>query len=94
MATNIKEFLADPQLLLNAAGEGIYGFDKLGHAVFVNPASERMTGWTAKELLGKNIHQYHHHSHENGEPYPCEDCNIYNTMRDGLERKVVDEVFW
>ncbi len=94
MATNLKEFLADSQLLLNAVGEGVYGFDKNGHAVFVNPASERMTGWTSQELLGKNIHQYHHHSHENGEPYPCEECNIYNTMRDGVERKIVDEVFW
>lgn len=91
---NIKELLADSQLLLNAVGEGVYGFDINGNAVFVNPASERMTGWKAEELLGKNIHQYHHHSHANGDAYPCEECNIYNTMRDGLERKISNEVFW
>ena len=94
MTANIKEFLADSQLLLNAVGEGVYGFDKNGHAVFVNPASEQMTGWKAAELLGKNIHQYHHHSHANGENYPCEECNIYNTMRDGIARKISHEVFW
>lgn len=94
MAENIKKLLADSQLLLNAVGEGIYGFDKTGNAVFVNPASEQMTGWKAEELLGKNIHQYHHHSHANGDAYPCEECNIYNTMRDGLERKITNEVFW
>lgn len=94
MAENIKRFLADSQLLLNAVGEGIYGFDKSGNAVFVNPASEQMTGWKAEELLGKNIHQYHHHSHANGDAYPCEECNIYNTMRDGIVRKITHEVFW
>ena len=94
MAANIKEFLADSQLLLNAVGEGVYGFDIDGNAVFVNPASEQMTGWLSAELLGKNIHKYHHHSHANGEPYPNEECNIYNTMRDGVERKITHEVFW
>jgi PAS domain S-box-containing protein len=94
MSTNIKEFLADPQLLLNAVGEGVYGFDKDGNAVFMNPASEQMTGWKSEELLGKKIHQYHHHSHENGDPYPSEKCHIYNTMNDGVERKITNEVFW
>lgn len=94
MANNIKEFLADSELLLNAVGEGVYGFDKAGNAVFVNPASEQMTGWKSAELLGKNIHKYHHHSHANGDNYPSEECNIYNTMRDGVERKITDEVFW
>ena len=32
----IKQFLNDPKLLLNAVGEGIYGFDLSGNAVFVN----------------------------------------------------------
>ena len=94
MHTNIKELLADSQLLLNAVGEGIYGFDKNGNAVFMNPASEQMTGWKSEELLGKNIHQYHHHSHENGDPYPSHECHIYNTRFDGVERKITNEVFW
>ncbi|WP_019029241.1 sigma-54 interaction domain-containing protein [Colwellia piezophila] len=94
MNSDITKFLAHPQLLLNAVGEGVYGFDKAGNAVFINPAAEQMTGWAADELLGKNIHQYHHHSHANGDPYPSDECNIYNTMRDGMERKITDEVFW
>lgn len=94
MPVNIKEFLADSQLLLNAVGEGVYGFDRDGNAVFVNPASEQMTGWKSAELLGKNIHKYHHHTYANGEVYPSEECSIYNTMRDGVERKITDEVFW
>ncbi|PCK32168.1 sigma-54 interaction domain-containing protein [Pseudoalteromonas piscicida] len=90
----IKHFLADPRLLLNAVGEGIYGFDLSGNAVFVNPAAERMTGWQSDELLGKKIHQYHHHSHADGSEYPADECNIYKTMFDGKTRQVTNEVFW
>ncbi|NRA70950.1 MAG: sigma 54-interacting transcriptional regulator [Gammaproteobacteria bacterium] len=92
--TNIKQYLADSDLLLNAVGEGIYGFDLQGHAVFVNPAAEQMTGWQAAELLGKNIHQYHHHSHADGSPHLSSDCKIYGTLHDGISRKVSGEVFW
>ena len=38
------DFLPENKLLLNAVGEGIYGFDLKGNAVFINPAAERMTG--------------------------------------------------
>jgi len=94
MSDNIEKFLVNSNLLLNAVGEGVYGFDSNGNAVFINPAAEQMTGWQAKELLGKNIHEYHHHSHKDGTPYPCNECHIYNTMRDGIERKITNEVFW
>ncbi|MBL1384965.1 MAG: sigma 54-interacting transcriptional regulator [Colwellia sp.] len=90
----IKQFLNDPKLLLNAVGEGIYGFDLSGNAVFVNPAAERMTGWKAEELLGKKIHQYHHHTRADGTPYPADECQIYCTMFDGKRREVNNEVFW
>ncbi|MDP2487580.1 sigma-54 interaction domain-containing protein [Pseudoalteromonas marina] len=90
----IKQFLNDPKLLLNAVGEGIYGFDLSGNAVFVNPAAERMTGWKAEKLLGKKIHQYHHHTRADGTPYPADECQIYCTMFDGKRREVNNEVFW
>jgi formate hydrogenlyase transcriptional activator len=80
MTNTIKQFLSDSELLLNAVGEGVYGFDTNGNAVFVNPAAEQMTGWLAEELLGKNIHQYHHHSHENGDKYPVEECKTYTCL--------------
>lgn len=91
---SLKDLLADSDLLLNAAGEGIYGFDLEGNAVFINPAAERMTGWKSQELLGKKIHQYHHHSHKNGQCYPAHECQIYATLQDGQPRHVSNEVFW
>src|SRR5205085_10825448 len=41
------------ELILNSAGEGICGLDANGKATYVNPAAARMTGYEAKELLGR-----------------------------------------
>jgi PAS domain S-box-containing protein len=87
-------FLPENTLLLDAVGEGVYGFDLAGNAVFINRAAQQMTGWRNAELLGKNIHNCHHHSHADGSPYPQESCPIYQTLKDGVAREVAHDVFW
>ncbi|KEO59526.1 sigma 54-interacting transcriptional regulator [Thalassospira permensis] len=89
-----REIERENQLILGAAGEGIYGVNSDGITTFVNPAAERMLGWTAEELVGKEIHSIIHHSHVNGAPYHAEHCPIYNAFREGIVRRVDDEVFW
>ncbi|MBU2533992.1 MAG: PAS domain S-box protein, partial [Alphaproteobacteria bacterium] len=82
------------QLILNAAGEGIYGVDADGRTTFLNPAAERMLGWRAIELIGRSAHSSIHHSHEDGSGYPIKACPIYAAFRDGKVHRVDDEVFW
>lgn len=82
------------QLILSAAGEGIYGIDAEGCATFVNPAAERMLGWKAEELIGVNIHSAIHYSHPDGSDYCVQDCPIYAAFKDGVVKRVEDEVFW
>lgn len=89
-----QEIEKDNQLILSAAGEGIYGVDAEGRTTFVNPAAEDMLGWTADEIVGKEIHSLIHHSHESGCHYPSQDCPIYAAFCDGVVHRVVDEVFW
>ncbi len=81
-------------LILNAAGEGIYGLDKEGYITFANPAAERMTGYSFSELSGRRQHDMIHHSKSDGAPYPREECPIYEAFRDGAERRISNEVFW
>ena len=85
---------AQAELILNAAGEGIYGLDLEGRCTFVNPAAAQMTGHDVDELLGKSMHDIVHHSHPNGCQYTREQCPIYAAFSDGMVRKVFDEVFW
>ncbi|MCW8930470.1 MAG: sigma 54-interacting transcriptional regulator [Gammaproteobacteria bacterium] len=82
------------ELILEAAGEGIYGLDINGVATFVNPTAVKMTGWTAEETIGGSIHYKHHHSHVDGSHYPHEECPIYAAIKDGEIHHVDNEVFW
>ena len=82
------------QLILRAAGEGIYGVNTEGRTTFLNPAAERLLGWTAEELVGREMHAAVHHSHADGSHYPNERCPIYAAFRDGAVHQVENEVFW
>ena len=81
-------------LILEAAGDGIYGLDAHGLTTFANPAAEAMTGWKAEELFGKYQHAILHHSHANGKAYPRDECPIYLALRDGRTHRCDSEVFW
>ena len=81
-------------LILNAAGDGIYGLDIEGRTTFINPAGARLIGWPAEELIGKLQHAILHHTHADGTPYPRDECPIYAALSDGAVHHVDDEVFW
>jgi len=82
------------QLILDAAGEGIYGLDREGRITFSNAAAAEILGWKLEDVQGQLAHDVHHHSHADGSPHPLEDCLIYAALRDGEVHRVDDEVFW
>jgi len=89
-----QETERDNQLLLSSVGDGIYSINSDGLATFVNPAGARMLGWEPQDMIGKNIHRIHHHTHADGSHYPVEDCPIYKAVRDGVVHEGRQEVFW
>jgi PAS domain S-box-containing protein len=93
-ARDAETWRAQTELILNAAGEGIYGLDVDGRCTFVNPAAARMTGHEVEELLGQSMHDLVHHSHTDGRRYSRETCPIYAAFNDGMVRNVCEEVFW
>ncbi|SLN34308.1 Formate hydrogenlyase transcriptional activator [Roseivivax jejudonensis] len=82
------------QLILNAAGEGIYGVNAEGKTTFVNRAAQEMLGWTSEDLLGRDMHALIHHHHLNGDVYHAQDCPIYRAFRFEQVHRIEDEVFW
>ena len=84
---------SEQQLILDAAGEGIYGLDANGNITFGNAASTEILGWQVEDTLNKKAHDVHHHSHADGSPYPREECPIYAALKDGEVHRVDDEVF-
>ncbi len=69
------------QALLDSAGEGIWGVDLNGTCTFVNRAAQRSLGYSAEELVGRNMHAMVHHHYPDGSPYPAEECSVYNVFR-------------
>ncbi|CAA9469742.1 MAG: diguanylate cyclase/phosphodiesterase (GGDEF & EAL domains) with PAS/PAC sensor(s) [uncultured Rubrobacteraceae bacterium] len=82
------------ELILDSAGEGIFGLDARGNTTFANPAAARMLGWDAKELVGRSQHEIIHHTRPDGTPYPKEECPIYEALADGKVHHVDGETFW
>lgn len=81
-------------LILDAAGEGIYGLNADGQLTFGNAAAESIVGWDVANIVGQRSHDVHHHSHPDGSPYPRDDCPIYAALTDGEVHHIEDEVFW
>ena len=90
----ISDLRRHNDLILDAAGEGIFGLDLEGKHTFVNPAAARMLGYTVDELMGRHSHSTWHHTKPDGSTYPTEDCPIYGAYKDGLVHHGDDEVFW
>lgn len=82
------------ELILNAVGEGIYGVDCEGNTTFVNEAATQILGWRAEDVIGKSLHDIHHHSYPDGRPYPSSECPIYAAVTDGKVHRGDDEFFW
>ena len=93
-SAQLAELRTRHQLILDSAGEGVYGLDADGNTTFCNEAATRLLGWSASDVVGHPLHDIHHHSHQDGSPYPREDCPIYAALKDGEVHRVDCEVFW
>ncbi len=82
------------RLLLEHAGDGIYGLDPNGCVTFVNRAALEMTGWTREEVCGRLQHELVHHSHRDGSRYNREECPIHHSLRGAQSNQRENEVFW
>lgn len=82
------------RLLLNSAGEGIFGVDTDGRLNFINPTAITMLGFSEDEMVGQKVHELFHHSHEDGALYPVENCPMFKSFTEGTSHRVADEVLW
>jgi two-component system sensor histidine kinase TtrS len=81
-------------LILNSVADGIYGVDRNGISTFVNRAMTEMTGWSAKEMVGRNQHNLLHSRRADGSPFPASECPVLITCQDGKARHIPEDHFW
>lgn len=90
----LKQAYAHNRMILEAAGEGIYGLDCDGNTTFANPSAAAMLGYTVDELIGQSMHSLLHHTRPDGSHYHKENCPIYAAFKDGAVHHIDDDIFW
>ncbi len=89
----LRRQLTFTRALTLSIGEGIYALDTLGRLTFMNPAAERLLGWTADELRGRQVHDLIHFQQADGTPAPAEACPVMQALRTGSPIRVDDDVY-
>ena len=90
----LEQLRQQNELILNSAGEGIFGLDLQGNATFVNIAAARLLGYEVQELLGQFLHEKLHHHKADGTLYPAADCPLLQTLRYNRAVQITGEVYW
>lgn len=72
-AANQAEHLGNITAMM---AEGLMVMDPQGKITFVNPEGQRLLGWPASALLGRDGHALIHHHRSDGTEAPHDDCPI------------------
>ena len=80
-------------LILENAGEGIFGLDTLGKLTFINKAAEKMFGWKRNEMIGRRMHDLTHYKKPDGKKLTYNKCPIYLSYAGGKIQQGTDEYF-
>lgn len=85
---DIGRLVAENELILASAGEGICGIDSSGCITFANPAAAALLGREREELIGEDCHHALH-----GDSHPIASCPIHKEVADQRRRKGVEDSF-
>lgn len=71
------------EAVLANMGDGLCVTDQNGLAIVVNPAAERILGWTQDELKAKPIHEVIDCRHHDGNQASLHDCPLFEALASG-----------
>jgi|GEM_PF-1376942 len=83
----VKKLSAWRNLLLNSAGEGLFGVDQEYRCIFMNPAALMMLGYEEGEVIGRDVHSLLQVAFPDGTISPVDQSPIHRTGIDGIMRK-------
>jgi len=84
---------ARTKLILDSAGEGVFGLDRQGKVLFSNPVATKMLGEGDTQIIGKEMRQLVRHTGVDGRSFPMDASPILAPLEDGVARQASDEVF-
>jgi PAS domain S-box-containing protein len=89
----LRELQRQLELILNSAGEGIYGLDLQGRVTFANAAAAKALGWQSQEMIGQVEHDLMRHGGTDGQPYPAANCPVCAGRWDGKAHHLTEPMF-
>jgi len=87
----IERLLQFKELLLSAAGEGIFGVDLDMRCTYINPAALAMLGFEREEVIGNAPHGLFHHRNGDGASLEASESPLHKTLEDGIRREIDDQ---
>jgi len=84
---------AQTALILQAAGEDIFGVDIEGRITFINPAAATILDVDARAVIGRKLGQVVHHLASDGARLPDEDSPILAPLKGYKAHHATDQIF-
>jgi PAS domain S-box-containing protein len=84
---------ARTKLILDVAGDGIFGLDAEGNITFANHAAARMLGAKRRDIVGRPMRRVVEHLRADGSPFPNGTSPIVAALRDGASCVSSGEIF-
>ena len=78
---------------MGGMGEGLYTVDMHGLVTSMNPAAEKLLGWSLDELRGRRMHDATHYQQPDGSAFPVEDCAGFQVLQNGMPLTDHEDVF-
>lgn len=79
--------------IANNATVAMFMMNDKGFCTFLNPAAEKMVGFTIEELQEKPLHYMIHHHHPDGTLFPMEECPIDKALPTNNSVRAHQDVF-
>jgi two-component system CheB/CheR fusion protein len=93
-----EEQLAQQLCLLTAitdsAADAIFVSDGEERVTLMNPAAERIFGWSRQKLVGRKLHDAIHDRYPDGRPYPASECPLSRVYATGETLVRHEDVFF
>jgi len=90
---DLRRALEYQEAVVNNMGEGLYTVNREGIVTSMNPAAEKLFGWTSDEVLGRKMHDVTHYKHRDGTPFPAAECAGLQVLQMGTPLTNHEDVF-
>jgi PAS domain S-box-containing protein len=75
------------------ATSALFMMDAKGYCTFMNPAAEKMFGYSFEEISTKPLHYLIHHHRPDGSFYPMEECPLDRALPENFDVRAHEDVF-